>query len=139
MNARSEAGSMRLPLRMGKLFDKNVVNLNSEKLGQVKDMIVDADGCISYLLVGFGGTLGIGEKMVPVPWEAIRLQHSGEDLSFIIDIPKDRFEGAPYFLDREWSNYASTGWEERIRTYYSGPSGQAEKPAHPESLEPPPH
>ncbi len=132
MNARSEMNAMRLPLRMGKLFDKNVVNLQNDKLGQVKDMIIDPEGCISYLLVGYGGTLGIGEKMVPVPWDAIRLQHSGEDMSILLDVPKDRFEGAPYFLDREWSSYASTGWEERIRKYYGEASRRVkEEPAEP--------
>ncbi len=139
MNAQRESGPMRLPLRIGKLFDKNVINLKNEKLGQVKDMIIDAEGCVSYVLVGFGGTLGIGEKMVPVPWEAIRLQHSGEDMSLLIDVPKDRFEGAPYFVDREWSNYASTGWEERIRNYYEGTSGGTEEDTPLARSEPPPH
>ncbi len=75
--------------------------------------------------------------MVPVPWDVIRLQHSGEDMSVLLDVPRDRFEGAPYFLDREWSSYASIGWEERIRKYYGEASGQIEEQsAQPGSLEP---
>ncbi len=62
MNARSEMNAMRLPLGMGKLFDKNVVNLQNDKLGQVKDVIIGPEGCVSYLLVGYGETLGIGKE-----------------------------------------------------------------------------
>jgi hypothetical protein len=126
-----EVTHMRVPLRVNRLLEKTVVNENNEKLGDVKDMILGPEGHVRYILVGLGGTLGIGEKLVPVPWEALTITHDGENMVFSLDMGRDKFDQAPHFLNKEWASFASTDWEENVRRYYKGNgSTSAGEPQH---------
>ena len=52
-------------------------NLASEKIGQVEDIVLDKQSDhILFAALGFGGVLGIVEKLYPVPWAA--LDHNKE-------------------------------------------------------------
>lgn len=46
---------------------------NDENVGQVNDVLITRDGRVAGLLVGVGGFLGIGEKNVAIPIEAIEI------------------------------------------------------------------
>jgi sporulation protein YlmC with PRC-barrel domain len=52
-------------------YKQNVYDANENKIGDVKDVLVDKSGKIVTLIVGVGGFLGAGEKDVAVPFEAV--------------------------------------------------------------------
>ncbi len=118
MATRGEGTLARLPLRVSRLIGKQFRNEEHEQLGEIRDLVADPSGKIGYLLVAYGGTLGIGERLVPVPWDSARISHSGENYVVSINISKENFEKAPYLSEREWSNYAATDWEGNIQQYY---------------------
>lgn len=60
------------------LMDADVRTAADEDLGSVEDMLVTADGQILGVVVGVGGFLGIGEKRVAIPTEAIEVVFEGE-------------------------------------------------------------
>jgi hypothetical protein len=60
------------------LMDAEVRTAADEDLGSVEDMLVTADGQILGVVVGVGGFLGIGEKRVAIPTEAIEVVFEGE-------------------------------------------------------------
>jgi hypothetical protein len=50
----------------------NVYGQNNEKIGDVKDVLVDKSGNAKAVVIGVGGFLGIGEKNVALPFNALQ-------------------------------------------------------------------
>ncbi|MEZ0171811.1 PRC-barrel domain-containing protein [Microvirga sp. TS319] len=53
-----------------------VVSTNNESIGDINDVVVDRDGRVMAVVVGVGGFLGIGEKNVAVPFDALEFASS---------------------------------------------------------------
>jgi sporulation protein YlmC with PRC-barrel domain len=56
------------------LIGTKVVGSNNESIGDINDVIMDRNGQIMAAVVGVGGFLGIGEKDVAVPFNALEFQ-----------------------------------------------------------------
>jgi len=54
-----------------KLVGTTVYGANNERVGDVNDVLLDRDGRAHALIIGVGGFLGIGEKDVAVPFNAV--------------------------------------------------------------------
>jgi sporulation protein YlmC with PRC-barrel domain len=54
-----------------KLIGTSVVSANNEAVGDVNDVVVDRNGQAMAVVIGVGGFLGIGEKDVAVPFQAL--------------------------------------------------------------------
>ena len=52
-------------------YKQNVYDPNENKIGDIKDVLVDKSGKVVTLIVAVGGFLGMGEKDVAVPFEAV--------------------------------------------------------------------
>ena len=76
---------------------KDVMNMQGDKLGTVRDFVRDSDGKISLAVVSHGGFLGIFETKVAVPYSA--LTYDNEKQHFTTSISKDRFANAPAIED----------------------------------------
>lgn len=49
----------------------NVVGAGNKELGEVEDFIMDRQNSrVAYVIVSYGGLLGIGDKHFAVPWQA---------------------------------------------------------------------
>jgi sporulation protein YlmC with PRC-barrel domain len=56
----------------------DVWNQNGDQIGTVNDIVLDfTNSTISYVVVGTGGFLGLGEKKIPVPWNMVKVQTAG--------------------------------------------------------------
>ena len=65
--------------RLSKMIGLDVVDLQHKKLAAVEDLIVDAQyATVEAFLLSYGGTLGLGEKLVLVPAESLRLDPQRE-------------------------------------------------------------
>jgi sporulation protein YlmC with PRC-barrel domain len=63
---------------LSRLVGLKVHNIQRESLASVKTIIFDTrDGKVTYAVVGFGGLLGLGEKIAAVPWASLALQPTG--------------------------------------------------------------
>ena len=99
------------------LIGDDVKNKAGEDLGDVKEIMLDMEtGQVSYVVVSFGGFLGMGDKLFAVPWNAFTL--NTDDHSFILDVPKDRLEKAPGFDKDRWPDFADRTWGATIHQYY---------------------
>ncbi len=54
-----------------RLVGATVYSSAGEKVGDVNDLLVDATGKVSGVVVGVGGFLGVGEKSVALSWDAV--------------------------------------------------------------------
>lgn len=99
------------------LIGEDVYNLQDEDLGDVKDYMLDMrTGKIAYAVLSFGGFLGMGEKLFAVPWSALTLDT--ENRRMILNVTKERLEGAPGFDKDNWSDMADPVWTDGIHSYY---------------------
>jgi sporulation protein YlmC with PRC-barrel domain len=55
-----------------KLIRMNVYNNNNEKIGDIKELMLDKSGKIDQVVIGVGGFLGMGEHDVAVKFDQIK-------------------------------------------------------------------
>jgi sporulation protein YlmC with PRC-barrel domain len=83
------------------LIGNKVHNKEDEKLGDIKDIMIDVHtGKIEYMIIEFGGFLGIGEKLFAVPFKALTLDT--ERHAFVLDQKREVLENAPGFDKEHW-------------------------------------
>lgn len=104
-------------LSYSSLAGNDVVNLQNEDLGGIKDVMLEPrSGRISYAVLSFGGFLGMGEKLFAVPWSAMTLDRNKR--CFVLDVSKDRLKDAPGFDKDVWPDMADPEWAAKVHTYY---------------------
>jgi sporulation protein YlmC with PRC-barrel domain len=101
------------------VLGNKVFNSAGEQLGNLKELVIDLeDGRIAYVVLSFGGFLGMGDKLFAIPWEALDL--NPKDQTFILDVDKEILKEAPGFDKDHWSDNAQyeAGWLLDIYEYY---------------------
>src|SRR5687768_15434251 len=94
-----------------------VKNTDGEKLGDIKDIMIDVEsGRVAYAVLSFGGFLGLGDKLFAIPWSALRLRT--EDHSFVLNVNKETLKAAPGFDKDHWPDFADRTWGTSIHEYY---------------------
>ena len=77
-----------------KVEGTSVYNRSGDKLGSVKTVMIDKkSGKVAYAVMSFGGFLGIGSDLHPLPW-AVLDYDTAED-GYVVDLDKDTLEKAP--------------------------------------------
>ncbi len=101
------------------LIGMEVQNPQKEKLGDVKDVVIDFNtGKISYVVLSHGGVLGIGEKLVAVPLNAFRPGPEGDNL--ILNADKQKLEQAKGFDRDHWPSVSNPAWGAEWQTTQPG-------------------
>ncbi|MGG7056612.1 PRC-barrel domain-containing protein [Nitrosomonas sp. ANs5] len=78
-----------------KLMDMNVVGQDGKKLGKVDDLILSKKDKIVHAIVSVGGMLGVGGKLVAVPFQDMNINKAKEEA--IIGLSEQELEKAPEF------------------------------------------
>jgi hypothetical protein len=58
--------------RTSKLVGLNVYNEANESLGSINDLLTDKQGNIKAVVIGVGGFLGVGERLIAVSYDKIK-------------------------------------------------------------------
>jgi sporulation protein YlmC with PRC-barrel domain len=58
--------------RASKVVGLSVYNEANESLGSINDLLTDKDGNIKAVVIGVGGFLGVGERLIAVPYDKIK-------------------------------------------------------------------
>lgn len=94
-----------------------IKNTSGDTLGEVHDVVLSLqDGKIAYILLASGGFLGIGEKYLPVPYEA--LYFNPDTKGYEMDIPKDRLQEAPQIEIGDWPKRPDKKYIDQLYAYY---------------------
>jgi sporulation protein YlmC with PRC-barrel domain len=77
---------------------QNVYDPSDNKIGEVNDVLIDRNGKAAALIIGVGGFLGIGEKDVAVPFNAVRVTTKDNNKWYLVmNTTKDALKGAKGF------------------------------------------
>jgi len=83
------------------IIGDKVLNPKGEHLGTINDIMIDLSlGKIEYVVVEFGGFLGVGEKYFALPYALLTLDSKNEE--FILDQSMDTLKNAPGFDKDHW-------------------------------------
>ena len=75
---------------------QNVYDPTDAKIGAVEDVLVDRDGKIVAFIVAVGGFLGMGEKDVAVPFNAVQFKAKDNNKWYpVMNTTKDALKNAP--------------------------------------------
>jgi sporulation protein YlmC with PRC-barrel domain len=84
--------------RSTKLVGLNVYNDADEKIGDINDLILGSDGRITSAVIGVGGFLGMGEKLVAVPFSDLKFGRDANGNARVsLASTKEALEKAPDF------------------------------------------
>ena len=94
-----------------------VCNAQGERLGTVDDIMIDKlTGQVRYAVLGFGGFLGLGDKLFPLPWRALDYNKDWE--AFVVDIDKERLENAPGFDTDNPPDLGDEAFGQKVYEFY---------------------
>lgn len=81
--------------RASKLVGATVVNSDDESIGTIDDLVVNPDDKVTYAIVSVGGFLGIGSKLVAVPFDSLRTVK--DERLMLPGASKEALKGLPEF------------------------------------------
>jgi hypothetical protein len=58
--------------RASKVIGGSVVNSDNETIGKIDDLLVSSDGKDPYAVLSIGGFLGMGSRLVAVPYDSLK-------------------------------------------------------------------
>jgi len=99
------------------LIGDTVKNREGENLGKIEELMIDLEtGRIAYMVLSFGGFLGLGDKFFAIPWDSFTFKP--EEKEFLLDIKKEKLKNAPGFDKDNWPDMADPEWRTDIHTFY---------------------
>ena len=83
-------------------YKQSVYDPANSKIGDIEDVLIDKDAKVVALVIGVGGFLGLGEKHVAVPYDAVRMTTKDSNKWYLVmNSTKDALKNAPgYKFDR---------------------------------------
>ena len=85
------------------IIGDDIESPDGESLGTVKNLMIDINqGRIDYVVLKFGGFLGLGQKLFAIPWKEFQLDPLRE--VFILNRDKEYLKNSPGFDEEHWPN-----------------------------------
>src|SRR5262245_51082598 len=79
-------------------YKQNVYDPGDNKIGEIMDVLVEKDGKVTALVIGVGGFLGMGEKDVLVPFNAVKVTTKDNNKWYLVmNSTKDALKSAKGF------------------------------------------
>jgi sporulation protein YlmC with PRC-barrel domain len=117
---------IKVPMRVSEILKTTVENRQGEKLGTIQDLMVGVNGCLKYAILSHGGFLGIGDVLIPIPFDAFTTV--GEKETTVLDIDKQTLEKALNFESKTWPDFTAAEWEEKIDRYFAAYKAGSKQP-----------
>ena len=91
-------------LAVSSLIGDDIFNPAGEALGKIKDIMIDiTEAKIAYVVIEFGGFLGMNQKYFAVPMQALVVAKEHKN-AFILNETKDSLKRYPGFDKDHWPN-----------------------------------
>jgi sporulation protein YlmC with PRC-barrel domain len=108
-------------LATNRLGGTTVLNGQGEIIGRVEDVILDSRGQAVAVALGVGGFLRVGQRIVAVPYNAIKIGpiHNGRRL-VVLDVTREQLAAAPPYKATEPGKFdrarqTAESWAKSVR------------------------
>jgi hyperosmotically inducible protein len=110
--AKSSWSNLGYVQKASKLMGTSVSNLQDEKVGNVKNFIVDlSGGRIVAVIISSGGYMGMDGELSAVPPTALRYNtENTEHDSLQLDTSKEMLANSPHFQANQWPDFNQSGY-----------------------------
>jgi sporulation protein YlmC with PRC-barrel domain len=83
------------------LKNDKVVNLAGQEIGKIEELMIDVTtGRVAYVVLSFGGFLGVGNKLFALPWSVLTVDEAKK--RFVVNVTKESLEKMPGFDKDHW-------------------------------------
>lgn len=115
-----------LPVRLTRLLNFDVYDLQDEDLGSVNDFVLDlSKEQVTYLFVDTSGIFELDQEIIPLPWETLdfnvvpadQLLLQGEN-SLYAGIDRGKIESAPAIDLENLPDFMNPYWDQSLRDYW---------------------
>lgn len=102
-----------------------VKDMVGEKLGVLHDVVLDADsGQARFAILAFGGFLGLGEHLFPVPWKLLHWREGDQSFQLHLDGSQRKVSDlhqAPKVQRHQWrpASPMDKGLESAVHSFYT--------------------
>lgn len=104
-------------LSMSALRRHKVTNEDGEKLGHVEDFLFDPEeGGVHFIILSFGGVLGMGDKLFAVPYDVADIDTVKERI--VLHFDSEDLKQAPGFVRDRWPDFAPA-YRKDIEGFYA--------------------
>jgi len=95
----------------------DVQNSQGDNLGKIEALMLNKlQGRVEYVVLSFGGFLGMGDKLFAMPWSIFSYEPNRD--CFVIAIDKETLKNSPGFDKNHWPDMSNTAWGNTIHKYY---------------------
>jgi len=103
------------PVKTSNVIGTEVVNSNGDSLGDIKEVVIDPrSGKVAYVVMSFGGFLGMGTKLFAVPFTAF--DYNVTEKEYVLNVSKEQLKDAPGFDPDHWPSMADEKWNRDVYT-----------------------
>ena len=105
-------------VRSADVIGKEVMSKDKEKLGKIEEIVLDkVNGQVRYVVLSFGGFMGMGTDFYPLPWKALTYCAGHDD--FEVHFSKEKLKLASGFNKDNWPDFADESYSRIVNDYYS--------------------
>ncbi|MGN6579718.1 MAG: PRC-barrel domain-containing protein [Bordetella sp.] len=104
-------------LAASKLDGETVYSADGDDVGKIKEVMLDMNsGRIAYVVLSSGGFLGMGDKLLAIPWRAFAIDPERKTLQ--LSISSEKIKNAPGFDKDSWPSMTNRAWANSVHEYY---------------------
>jgi sporulation protein YlmC with PRC-barrel domain len=104
-------------IQASKLIGTKVKAAQGDDVGEIKDVVLDQNGCMAYTVVSTGGSRITGSsKTVAVPWSVYSA--TSDPRVYTVRVEKEKIYSAPVFEYSRINEYSSNGWITNVYSHY---------------------
>lgn len=109
-------------MRASRLIGSDVKNAQGEKLGEIKDLMVDvSEQKVEYAVLTHGGILGMGDKLFAYPVRVFQPAADKDEL--LLNVDKEKLKDAPGFAYDQWPKWGEeSAYERDVDRYFGIPT-----------------
>jgi hypothetical protein len=103
-------------VRTNDVIGKDVKSPSLQNLGEIEEIVMDkVTGEARYVVLSFGGFMGLGEDYYAFPWHSISYNKAEE--CFILNVDKSKLKKEHGFNKNHWPDLAT--WPTTVDRYYN--------------------
>ncbi|MEL6289241.1 MAG: PRC-barrel domain-containing protein [Pseudomonadota bacterium] len=99
------------------VLDAEIRGAGNSYIGHVEDVVLDANGAPAYVIVEYGGFLGIGEEQAAIPFKSLEV--TPDQSAIFLPLSEEQFADAPRFNRSSVNWMSDKTWQRGVDTYYA--------------------